>query len=285
MKLSKKLLALGTAAVGTAAAALALRENRKLEIAAHTLTLKGLPAAFDGLRIVHLSDLHAASFGKNQKHLLAAVDALDADLVLITGDLIDRRRTVTEEDMRPALVLLSELARRLPTIRVDGNHEPRSPGSTRFATLAARTGVQDVTGRGITVRRKEDTLVICGIPDIVTTEYDEDAWKKQMHTVCAPYAKHYRIALSHRPQFLDAYADERLDLVLCGHAHGGQVRLPLVGGLYAPEQGLLPRLTAGVHTARDTTMVISRGLGNSGFPQRFGNRPEVGLLTLMRSSS
>lgn len=280
MKLSKKLVALGAAAVGTAATALAIRENRKLDVASYTLSLPTLPPAFDGLRLVHLSDLHAASFGKNQKHLLATIDALDADMVLITGDLIDRRRTVTEDDMRPALILLSELSRRLPTLRVDGNHEPRAVCSRRFHELAARTGVQDVTGRGITVRRKEDTLVICGVPDIVTNAYDEDAWNKQMHTVCAPYAKQFRIALSHRPQFLAHYAAAKLDVVLCGHAHGGQVRLPLVGGLYAPEQGILPRLTAGIHTEADTTMIISRGLGNSGFPQRVGNRPEIGIITI-----
>lgn len=286
-KLSKPLLALGAAAGTVAAAAatvVALRENHKLTVASHTLTLADLPAAFDGLRILHLSDLHTASFGKDQKQLLKVVDSLEADLVLITGDLIDRRRTVTEDDMRPALVLLSELAKRLPTVRVDGNHEPKSPAGARFATLAARTGVQNVTGRGITVRRGNDALVLCGIPDIVTVDYDEDKWKAQLRTVCAPYAKQFRIALSHRPQFLSVYADEHLDLVLCGHAHGGQVRLPFVGGLYAPEQGILPRLTAGVHTDRATTMVISRGLGNSGFPQRFNNRPEIGLLTLKRKN-
>ncbi len=279
---AKKLLTTAVTALGAAAAFLAVRENRKLDIAARTVTLPALPAAFDGLRLVHLSDLHAATFGKNQKHLLAAVEALEPDLVLITGDLIDRRRTVTDDDMRPALVLLSELSRRVPTLRVDGNHEPRAVCSARFRQLAARTGVQDVTGRGITVRKKDDALVICGIPDVCTFDYDENAWQQQLHTVCAPYTGQCRIVLSHRPQYLDAYAAAQLDLVLCGHAHGGQVRLPFVGGLYAPEQGILPRLTAGVHTVDNTTMVISRGLGNSGFPQRFNNHPEIGVITLKK---
>ncbi len=276
----KTLLKAGAFAAAMGATAVAARENRALTVKSYTIDLKGLPAAFDGLRIVHLSDLHAASFGKDQQALLSVIDALNADLVLITGDLIDRRRTINEHGMRCALVLLSELAKRVPTIRVDGNHEVLSPVGTRFRSLAERTGVQNVTGRGITVRKGEDHIVILGIPDIAAADFDDDAWRETLRMTCAPYRRSFRIALAHRPQYFEEYEAEGLPLVLSGHAHGGQVRLPLIGGLYAPEQGVFPKYTAGIHGEARTKMVVSRGLGNSGFPLRFNNRPEVVVMTL-----
>lgn len=267
-------------AAAMGAVGLAARENHALTTKSYTVECAGLPAAFDGLRIVQLSDLHAASFGKDQAALLSVVDSLDADLVLITGDLIDRRRTINEQGMRPALVLLSELAKRVPTVRVDGNHETLSPVGPHFRALAERTGTQNVTGRGITVRKGDDHIVLVGIPDIASFDFDEDAWRAAMHTVCAPYKQSFRLALAHRPHYFEDYEAEGLPLVLSGHAHGGQVRLPVIGGLYAPEQGVFPKYTAGKHGEHGTQMIVSRGLGNSGFPLRFGNRPEVVVLTL-----
>ncbi len=281
----KFLLKAGAAAAAMGAAAVALRENTALTARHYVATFPSLPAAFDGLRIVQLSDLHAAEFGKNQKYLLSVIDSLDADLILITGDLIDRRRTINENGMRPALVLLSELAKRVPTVRVDGNHETLSPVSTHFRALCERTGVPNITGRGLPVRKGDDRLVLLGIPDTAVFQFDEDAWRTSMHAVHAPYANDFCIALSHRPQYLEEYAAEGFPLVLCGHAHGGQVRLPFVGGLFAPEQGILPKYTAGKHKADGTTMIVSRGLGNSGFPLRFGNRPEVVVITLKAEDS
>lgn len=276
----KVLLKAGALAAMMGAVGLAARENRALSTRSYVVECVGLPAAFDGLRIVQLSDLHAACFGKDQATLLSVVDSLDADLVLITGDLIDRRRTINEAGMRPALVLLRELAKRVPTVRVDGNHEALSAVGPHFQALAEHTGVQNITGRGLPVRKGDDRLVLLGIPDIASFRFDEDAWRKSMHTICAPYADSFRIALAHRPHYFADYEAEGLPLVLSGHAHGGQVRLPFVGGLYAPEQGVFPKYTAGKHGDNGTQMIVSRGLGNSGFPLRFGNRPEVVVITL-----
>ena len=93
-------------------------------------------------------------------------------------------------------------------------------------------------------------------------------------------AKTYQVVLSHRPEMLEEYARREFDLVLTGHAHGGQFRLPLIGGLYAPHQGFLPEYESDIHVQNNTTMVVSRGLGNSLFPLRFCNRPELVIITL-----
>ena len=90
----------------------------------------------------------------------------------------------------------------------------------------------------------------------------------------------FSLVLSHRPELLPAYAEAGADLVLSGHAHGGQVRLPGIGGLFAPGQGILPRLTSGVHARGETRLVVSRGLGNSAFPLRVFNPPEIVTVTL-----
>jgi predicted MPP superfamily phosphohydrolase len=93
-------------------------------------------------------------------------------------------------------------------------------------------------------------------------------------------SKNYTVLLSHRPELAVVYDRYDVDLVLCGHAHGGQFRLPLIGGLYAPDQGFFPKYTAGIYEMTDMTMVVSRGLGNSAFPLRFNNRPEIVVVTL-----
>lgn len=254
--------------------------NGRLSVSRYTVTHPHLPAAFRGLRIVQLSDLHAASFGKHQERLLARIDALAPDLVIITGDLIDRRRTADENGMRPAITLLEALGARYPTVRVDGNHEPLSKVRDLFREKAAVTPVTDVTNGATAITREGETLTIVGIPDVACFGYDETAWAANMRRLTAPYKDGCLIALSHRPQYLKEYAAAALPLVLSGHAHGGQWRLPLVGGLYAPEQGVLPRYTEGIYREGDTQMVVSRGLGNSGFPLRLCNRPDIVLLTL-----
>ncbi len=282
MKFKEK-LAVGLATVGAVGAAggiAAVANNKRLVTSSYTVLCDNLPPSFDGLKLVQLSDLHATSFGGGQKRLIKLLENIDPDLVVITGDLIDRRRTRSEKDMKPPLVLLRELAKRFPTVRVDGNHEVLSPVAAQFRTNADITGVQNVTGRGLKVCRGDEHIVIVGIPDIASVGYDDDLWRRRMHMAAAPYASSFRLTLSHRPQYLIDYAKEGLPLVLCGHAHGGQVRLPLVGGLYAPEQGPLPRYTKGVHTQGTTQMVVSRGLGNSGFPLRFNNFPEIVIINL-----
>ncbi|MBE6763958.1 MAG: metallophosphoesterase [Ruminococcaceae bacterium] len=272
---------LGIAAVAAGAAAVAAsRENGELTIGQYTVECEGLPAEFDGLRLVQLSDLHAATFGKHQKLLVDSVEAIAPELVLITGDLIDRRRTKTVKGMEPALTLLTQLAERFPTVFVEGNHETMSPVGKHFCALAQRTGAHNITGRGMPVCKGNSRIVLLGIPDVSAFAYEEAPWRETMHTVHAPYADDFCIALSHRPHYFAEYEEEGLELVLSGHAHGGQVRLPPVGGLFAPEQGVFPKYTAGVHGEGDTKMVISRGLGNSGFPIRVGNRPEIVVITL-----
>lgn len=225
---------------------------------------KPLPAG--GLRIVQISDLHNKCFGDNQERLLREIRAQNPDIIVCTGDMVDSRRT----DLAPAFVLAEKMTEIAPTYYVSGNHELRLSTETRAAFydgLSARgvillgNATDSLTVRGCTV-----TLI--GLDD---RNLEDDTLHRLSDTVPS---ENLRILLAHEPQEFPRYAPFA-DIIFTGHTHGGQIRLPFIGGLAAPDQGLFPKYDAGAFTEGDTTMFLSRGLGNSLFPLRVFNRPEI----------
>lgn len=255
-------------------------ENNALEVTRLTVQSDRLPASFDGYRIVHLSDLHGKSFGKNQKNLLEQIKKAEPDLVVFTGDLADSRRYNPE----PGVCLLARLGDIAPVYYVTGNHEW---SSGKFAVLEkslTETGVKVLRNTCEIINQAGAELWIVGIDD--PSEYSDgqsEAKKtgdKIGEAVRGIKEDSFKILLAHRPEHFPLYAECGFALVLSGHAHGGQFRLPVVGGLVAPHQGIFPRYTAGKYTEGDSVMIVSRGLGNSLMPQRLFNRPEVVVITL-----
>ena len=222
------------------------------------------------MTIVQLSDLHNARFGEAQARLMDMVRAQSPDAIVITGDLIDD----TKGDDAPALELARGCAAIAPTYFVTGNHEKLSRSYEAFLPELEKTGVINLSGRTVTL---ENGATLTGAQDAGFIGRENYAGYVAS---LAPKADGYHILLAHRPEFVASYAAAGFDLAICGHAHGGQIRLPFIGGLYAPGQGKLPRYTAGLYDAGDITMLVSRGLGNSVFPFRVNNRPEVVVLTL-----
>ncbi len=236
------------------------------QLTTHTITMEKLPASFDGLRILQVSDLHNAQFGKDNRKLLKLVVQTQPDIILLTGDLIDSRRT----DPEAAIAFCKVAVTLAPTYYTPGNHESRMPET--YASLKSALEALSVTileDESTPLTRGNDRILITGLMD----PYFATTWPE-----CV--TDDFQIVLSHRPELLEQYAQMGLDLVFSGHAHGGQFRLPFVGGLFAPHQGVLPQYTEGIHSNESTTMVVSRGLGNSLFPLRFNNRPELVLITL-----
>ena len=240
-----------------------------------------LPAAFDHFRIALVSDVHDAEFGKNNRRLIESIEAERPDMIALTGDLIDSRRT----DLDAAEDLVRRLAAIAPCYYVTGNHEA-AVIPNQYAALERK-----LLGAGVTVLHDEtadvvrngETLRIAGLDDPYFTDADraaEDVLRprlEQMET-----AEDFCVLLSHRPEAFRAYVSAGVDLALCGHTHGGQVRLPLIGGLIAPGQGLFPKYDAGEFADGRTTMIVSRGVGNSIIPVRFNNRPEIVMIELVR---
>lgn len=242
-----------------------------------------IPAAFDGFVLCQVSDVHNEARGEGNAALLRALREAAPDLICITGDFLDSRRT----DLDFALELAGQLAEIAPAVYVTGNHEARRMDlSALEAGLAAR-GVQVLRDDWTPLARGGEEIALLGLDDPGFAAGEDwtlaeglDQTQARLSALLAQAGDRFSLVLSHRPELLPAYADAGADLVLSGHAHGGQVRLPGIGGLFAPGQGILPRLTSGVYARGETRLVVSRGLGNSAFPLRVFNPPEIVTVTL-----
>jgi len=231
--------------------------NNLLTVKRYGLACKGLERE---VNIVHLSDLHGKRFGKGNSRLVKKIISERPDFIAITGDIIHLYR---QKDCEVALELVNTLSAVAPVIYVSGNHEMRNKGYRQFRARLSEAGATVLD---------DCTRNICGL-----TVIGLNCASLKNGTLAEIMPKDgFKLLLAHMPQFIDKYAECGADVVLCGHAHGGQWRIPFTGqGIYSPGQGMFPKLTAGVHTRGKTRMVISRGLGNSQCPLRLFNPPEI----------
>lgn len=266
MKRKRKILLL-TALLLLAVVAWILWADRAVEINEWVIESKDLPAAFDDLHIAQISDLHNADFGER---ILEKLAQAEPDVIVLTGDLIDSRNT----DVAAALAFAEGAAAIAPCYYVPGNHESRV---SEYEELLAGLRLLDVTvleDRSVTLQKEGQSIRLAGVRDPAFG----GEFAQAVRTVTA--GEGYTILLSHRPEQLALYAECCADLVFSGHAHGGQVRIPFVGGLVAPHQGFFPEYDAGLNEMDDTAMLVSRGLGNSIVPIRINNRPEIVVAVL-----
>lgn len=254
--------------------------NTALELNTYTVTSARLPEIFDGYRIAHVSDLHNAEMGEDNEKLLTMLREADPDMIAITGDLIDSRNTNVEI----ALQFAQEAMKIAPCYYVSGNHEARVNEYEELKTGLISAGVIILEDTQTEISIEGQTITLIGVNDpSFQTDYlfgDSETVMNSKLTELHTDGEAFTILLSHRPELFDAYAEHDVDLVLSGHAHGGQFRLPFIGGVVAPNQGLFPEYDAGIYTEGNTNMLVSRGVGNSILPFRINNRPEVILIEL-----
>lgn len=246
-------------------------ENTMLELNSIPVASQELPEAFDGFLIAQISDLHNAQFGSENEDLAVLLRQIQPDIIAITGDLLDSRNT----DMDAALAFAEKLVSIAPCYYVTGNHEARISDYTDFEEQLTEVGVTVLRNTSVALERDGQSLTLAGIDD--PSFLGNTLFSKKLEQLSS---ESFTILLSHRPEYFDQYCQYGFDLVLSGHAHGGQFRLPFLGGLIAPNQGLLPDYDSGLYTNEETNLVVSRGLGNSIFPFRLNNPPEVILITL-----
>ena len=254
--------------------------NTALELNTYTISSSKLPQSFDGYRIAHVSDLHNTEMGKDNEKLLAMLRDVDPDMIAITGDLIDSRNT----DIEVALKFVREAVKIAPCYYVTGNHEARVNEYGELKAGMETAGVTVLEDVRTEISMEGATITLIGVND---PSYQTDYLFGDSETVLNTKLEElhtedgeFTVLLSHRPELFDAYTDHGIDLVLSGHAHGGQFRLPFIGGLVAPNQGFFPEYDAGIYTEGNTNMLVSRGIGNSILPFRINNRPEVILIEL-----
>ena len=254
--------------------------NTALDLNTYTVTSARLPEIFDGYRIAHVSDLHNAEMGESNEKLLSMLREADPDMIAITGDLIDSRNT----DVEIALQFVQEAMKIAPCYYVTGNHEARVNEYEELKTGLISAGVIILDDVQTEISIEGETITLIGVNDpSFQTDYlfgDSETVINSKLTELHTDVEVFTILLSHRPELFDTYADHDVDLVLSGHAHGGQFRLPFIGGVVAPNQGLFPEYDAGIYTEGNTNMLVSRGVGNSILPFRINNRPEVILIEL-----
>lgn len=253
--------------------------NTALIITQITVPSANLPHQFSGFRIAHISDLHNAEFGSENAKLLQKISETEPDIIAITGDLVDSNHT----NIEVAINFAQKATQIAPVYYVSGNHEAwlSRYGALRDSLEAA--GVTVLEDDAIHLIHNGSTITLLGLSD---PEFSEGS--SMLDEIAAMTALKlsemtedgHTVLLSHRPELFETYVESGVDLVLSGHAHGGQFRLPLIGGLIAPDQGLFPKYDAGLYSEQGTNMVVSRGLGNSIIPIRFNNRSEVVLVEL-----
>lgn len=272
------LTALIILALIAAAAAFLIKDSRDdLEISRYEVKSQKLPESFDGFKIVQLSDLHGAEFGEDGMELVEKVKELEPDIIALTGDFV-----TDEGDLAAVEKLAARLVKLCPVYFVSGNHEFGSGLAVKVRNILERAGVKYLSNEYLTISRGEDGILLGGVEDPLAYAdmLSPDELAQKMNDA-APDA--FKILLGHRNYWMTEYPELPVDLIFCGHAHGGLIRIPGVGGLIGTDRRLFPDFDAGEYNNGRYTLIVSRGLGNSVSIPRVFNRPEIVCVELTRA--
>lgn len=251
-------------------------ENKTLVTNKIEVVSEKIPESFDGLRIVHISDLHNTEFGFRNKKLISKIREAEPDIIVMTGDMVD----MYTPHISVALRLGEELVSIAPTYFVTGNHDVKAVGRRKLLSGFTKIGVKVLKNETVSLERDGESISLIGIDDPkflddTRTGTDRENTETVLKRLEEKSGEGFKILLAHRPEMVDVYASLGIDLVLSGHAHGGQINIPGKGGVIAPGQGWFPEYYEGIYTVGETGMIVNRGLGNSAFPFRINNKPEI----------
>ena len=239
-----------------------------LHLTKYVITLKKLPKEMDGLKIVQISDLHHAEFGHEQSKLIEKVKNEKPDMIVITGDLVDRYHY----DLDQSLEAVEGFVKIAPVYYVNGNHEVSLNDVPQITKLLKDIGVHVLENQTVSYYRNGAAIDIIGIDDPLN---GKETAQMLNEALVGTDKKTFRLLLAHRPEYYQDYIDAGIDLTFNGHAHGGQIRVPGIGGLVDHKMNLFPTHIEGIERQDQLTQVISRGLGNSRVNLRIFNPPEI----------
>ena len=266
------------AALMLIAVALVLDSRYRIQLSRYELSFADLPESFDGCRIVHISDLHGMSFGRDNRRLAELIRRQQPDIIAYTGDIAG-----AEGDLSAVEPLLKELEGLCPAYYVNGNHEWADSCVEEIEALMERYGVRCLSNEIELLYRGEDSIAIIGAEDPNGRADMMTPWELSLQAG-ELYSGKFMLWLAHRNDYIKMYPDIGTDLILSGHAHGGIVRLPLVGGLLNVNRSLGAEYESGLYYSGHYIMEVSRGLGNSIPIPRFFNRPELVTIELRAKS-
>ena len=281
MKRKKIIIKLSiTAVIISLLAVMIILGNNMIEVNSYKITSENLPEEFNGYKIVHISDFHNK---KRNSKILEKIKEASPDIICITGDFIDSRQT------RPQISLdfAKELVNIAPCYYVIGNHESRlTEIYTSFEVSLKEIGVTVLRNESVLLTKNNQHVSLIGLDDPrmqSKTKGVDYACQVIKDELSCMEKGNYTISMCHRPEAFSEYVSAGIDLALTGHAHGGQVILPLIGGIIAPNQGFYPKYYKGLYVDGKTNMIVNRGLGNSLCPIRFNNRPEIIVIELQNA--
>jgi len=244
-----------------------------------------IPKAFDGFRILQLSDLHGTTFGRDNARLLHAIREARPDMIVLAGDMIN----VSGRSRKLFYALASKLGHEFPVYYTYGNHEfyLTPEALERHTERVLETGIQLLNNDHVVIRKDNERIDLFGlsfglpfyrrITDAATRHATFEP--SQMDELMGARPDHYAILLAHNPAYFDTYAAWGANLTLSGHIHGGLVRLPLVGGVLSPERRFFPQYDAGLFRKGTHLMYVNRGLGAGKIGFRLFNLPEITVFT------
>ena len=277
MKRKKLTKIIITATILIVVAVITILGNIMIEVNNYKITSENLPKSFNGYKIAHVSDFHNRN---NYNTIVEKIKENSPDIICITGDLIDSRKTKTEI----SLDFVKKLVEIAPCYYVIGNHESRlTEIYPDFENNLKSLGVTVLRNQSVTLEKNGDSITLIGIDDprLLSKTKGVDYACQTVKDALSSFEKNtYTIVMCHRPEVFSEYVNANVDLALTGHAHGGQAILPFIGGIIAPNQGFFPKYYKGVYTENNTSMIVSRGLGNSLCPIRFNNPPELIIVEL-----
>ncbi len=256
-------------------------ENNIIEVSHINIIDTNIPNSFNNYKIVQISDLHNKEFNKNK--LVNLIKKNKPDIILITGDLIDSNT----KDLKVTKNFIKQIVKISPVYYINGNHEASNSKYDELIKYLKNYNVVILENEVVEITNKEEKINLVGLSDpafyrnmINDLNIKESTLLKNHYNSLKFNKDNYTILLSHRPEMFNTYVDIKANLVFTGHAHGGQIRIPIIGGLVSPNQGLFPKYTSGTYKKENTTMIVSRGLGNSIIPFRINNNPELIVTTL-----
>ena len=257
--------------------------NKTVKTTDIIVSSNNLPTEFNNYKIAHISDFHNAEFGEKNSKIIDILKNQNPDIIAVTGDLVDSNHT----NIDIAVSFMKQAVKIAPCFYVTGNHEAWTEQYDELESKLIECGVNVLHDTYFYLEKNGTKIKLVGIDDPSFTKGYELTEESIIETKLKEFnlEDSYTILLSHRPEYFKTYVNSNIDLVLTGHAHGGQFRLPFIGGLVAPNQGLFPKYDSGLFTENNTNMVVSRGIGNSIIPVRINNRPEVIIIKLQSTNS
>lgn len=254
-----------------------IKINIDFELSEIDIEIDNLPLSFQNFKIAHISDMHNKVWGDR---LIQRLRDSNPDIIVITGDLVDRKRSIDQ-----MAFYVGSLSENTPVYYVSGNHEFWCNGYDKLIRKLKDKGINVIDDDIRIIKRNNDEIRLMGLMDpdseriYLSREKSREYFNNKLSNMVGDFSG-VDILLTHRPDYLKIYSDYDIDLVLSGHTHGGQIILPFIGTIYAPNQGFFPKYSFGYYKYKNTQMYISKGMASTGPTFRINCPMELAIINL-----